>query len=79
VRLDCSAGSEVTTIHGEIWQGESISGRPIESFDLAGGVRSYTAKLITGGRYYLVIGLKWSRFLDSGETGVASLAEITPG
>jgi hypothetical protein len=78
VRLDFSADSDVTTIHGDIWRGERVSGQPIESFDLAGGERTYTAKGMTGGRYYILVGLRWSRVLDSGDTGIAFLVEITP-
>ena len=78
VRLDFSAGSDVTAIHGDIWRGDSISGQPIESFDLAGDERSYTAKEMAGGRYYVLVSLRWSRPLDSGDSGVAFLVEIVP-
>jgi hypothetical protein len=78
VRLDFSADTDVTTIHGDIWRGERISGQPVESFDLGGGARSYTATSMTRGRYYILVGLRWSRLLDSGGTGIAFLVEIAP-
>jgi hypothetical protein len=78
VRLDFTAGGEVTTIHGDIWRGEAISGQPIESFDLVNGERYYTTKRIIDGRYYIRVSLRWSRLLDSGDTGVAFLVEIVP-
>jgi len=78
VRLDFSAGGEVNTIHGDIRRGESISGQPIESFDLVGGDRSYVARGMTAGRYYILISLRWSRPFDSGDSGVAFLVEIAP-
>ena len=78
VRLDFSAGSDVTTIHGDIWRGEAIGGQPIESFDLVGGDRSYVARGMTAGRYYILVSLRWSRPFDSGDSGVAFLVEIAP-
>jgi hypothetical protein len=78
VRLDFTAGSEVTTIHGDIWRGESISGQPLESFDLTNGERNYTTTRMTSGRYYIILSFRWSRLLDSGDTGVAFLVEIAP-
>jgi len=78
VRLDFTAGSEVSTIHGDIWLGGWISGQPIESFDLVNGERAYTTTRMTGGRYYILVSLRWSRLLDNGDTGVAFLVEIAP-
>jgi len=78
VRLDFTAGSEVTKIHGDIWPGESMSGQPTESFDLENGARTYTSRAMAGGRYYMLISLQWSRPLDSGGTGLAFLVEIVP-
>jgi len=78
VRLDFSAGGEVTKIHGDIWAGESLSGQPIESFDLGNGARAYTSKAMAAGRYYMLVSLQWSRPLDSGDTGLAFHVEIVP-
>jgi hypothetical protein len=78
VRLDFSAGSDVTAIHGDIWRGESMSGQPRESFDLGSGQRSYSAKAIVSGRYYILVGLHWSRPLDRGDSGRTFLVEIVP-
>ncbi|TMF77457.1 MAG: hypothetical protein E6I18_09065 [Chloroflexi bacterium] len=78
VRLDFSAGDEVTKIHGDIWAGESLSGQPIESFDLGNGARAYTSKAMAAGRYYMLVSLQWSRPLDSGDTGLAFHVEIVP-
>ena len=78
VRLDFSAGSDITTIHGDIWHGDSMSGQAIESFDLDSRERSYTSKAIAAGRYYILIGLQWSRPLDRGDSGLAFLVEIVP-
>ena len=78
VRLDFSAGTDVNTIHGDIWRGEAIAGQPIESFDLAGGERSYTARGMTAGRYYILVSLRWSRPFDNGDSGVPFLVEIAP-
>jgi hypothetical protein len=78
IRLDFSAGGDVTTIHGDIWRGETMSGQPVESFDLGSGQRSYTAKAMTAGRYYILVGLQWSRPLDRGDSGLAFSVEIIP-
>jgi hypothetical protein len=49
IRLDFVADVEVNQIHGDIWQGETIAGRPIESFTLADGLRSYTTTALKPG------------------------------
>src|SRR5207248_1489466 len=78
VRLDFSAGAEVDRIHGDIWEGETQTGRPAESFELRGSDRSYTSQLMRDGRYYLLISLGWSRVTDHGDTSVAFAVELTP-
>ena len=45
VRLDFSAGAEVDRIHGDVWEGETMTGRPVESFELRGSDRSYTSQV----------------------------------
>jgi hypothetical protein len=35
VTLEVRADSGVTEIHGDIWEGDTVSGRPIETFTLA--------------------------------------------
>jgi hypothetical protein len=77
VRLDFAAGSDVNQIHGDFWQGEKITGTPIESFTLTGTMRSYTAtELRAGGRYYITVMIGWSRLLDRGDSSRAFLIEI---
>ena len=67
---------ELATIHGDIWRGETIAGPPIESFTLAGAVRSYTTtELKSGGRYYIAVLTRWSRFLDRGDSSRAFLVD----
>ena len=78
VRLDFSAGAEVDQIHGDIWEGETMTGRPTESFELRGSDRSYMSQLMRDGRYYLLISLGWSRVTDHGDTSVAFAVELTP-
>ena len=78
VRLDFSAGAEVDRIHGDIWEGETQTGRPAESFELRGSDRSHTSQLMRDGRYYLLISLGWSRVTDHGDTSVAFAVELTP-
>ena len=78
VRLDFSAGAEVDQIHGDVWEGETMTGRPVESFELRGSDRSYTSQLMRDGRYYLLISLGWSRVTDHGDTSVAFAVELTP-
>jgi hypothetical protein len=79
VHLDFAAGSDVNQIHGDIWQGETIAGTPIESFTLTGSMRSYTTtELKPGGRYYVFVMIGWSRLLDRGDSSRAFLIEIAP-
>jgi len=78
VRLDFSAGAEVDRIHGDVWEGETMTGRSVESFELRGSDRSYTSQLMRDGRYYLLISLGWSRVTDHGDTSVAFAVELTP-
>jgi hypothetical protein len=78
VRLDFSAGAEVTAIGGNVWTGETIAGTPIESFILGPGQRSYTSTKMSGGRYYIAVRLRWSRPLDGGDTSRAFQIEIIP-
>jgi hypothetical protein len=77
VRFDFVAGEEVDQIHADIWRGEKVEGQPIESFTIDGGARSYTTtELKPGGRYYIAVLIRWSRFLDRGDSSRAFLVEI---
>jgi hypothetical protein len=78
VRLDFSGGTEINQIHGDIWRGATMNGRPLESFDLRGNERSYTSQLMRDGTYYLLISLGWSRVTDHGDTSIAFSLELTP-
>jgi len=78
VRLDFLVVSEVNQIHGDIWQGDKMAGKPIESFTLVGGARSYTTtEMKPGSRYYIAVTIGWSRLLfDRGDSTRAFLIEI---
>lgn len=77
VRFDFAVGSDVNQIHGAIWEGERMGAKTIEQFTLTGAMRSYTTtELKTGGRYYMIVLIYWSRFLDSGDSSRAFLIEI---
>jgi hypothetical protein len=77
VRLDFVVGNEVDQINGNIWQGETMGLRPIETFKIEGRARSHTTtQLRPGGRYYIIASIHWSRFLDQGVTFRAFLVEI---
>jgi hypothetical protein len=78
VRLDFSGGPEINQIHADIWKGETISGQPLETFDLRGTERSYTSQRIGDGRYYLLVSVGWSRITDHGDVSLAFLVEIAP-
>lgn len=78
VRLDFSAAGEATEISGQVWQGETLSGAPLESFVLSGSERSHTSTRMAAGRYYLHVSVRWSRLFDSGGSGYAFLIEIAP-
>lgn len=76
-RLEFTAPPEVEQIHGDIWQGETLAGSAIESFTLERGVRSYTANALkSGGRYYVIVMIRWDRLLDRGDSSRAFLVEI---
>ena len=56
IRLAFVTGGEVNQIGGNIWQGETMAGQPIETFTLRSGARSYTtSQLKSGGRYYIAV------------------------
>ena len=77
VRFDFVVGSDVNQIHGAIWQGERMWANTIEQFTLVGGERSYTTnELKPGGRYYIIVLIYWSRFLDRGDSSRAFSIEI---
>lgn len=76
VRFDFVVGSDVNQIHGAVWQDEARA-KTIEQFTLTGAMRSYTTtELKSGGRYYMIVLIYWSRFLDSGDSSRAFLIEI---
>jgi len=78
VRLDFLVVSEVNQIHGDVWPGDKMAGKPIESFTLVGEARSYTTtQMKPGGRYYIAVTIGWSRLLfDRGDSSRAFLVEI---
>jgi hypothetical protein len=79
IRLDFVAGGDVNEISGNIWQGDTMAGRPIESFTLQSGARSYmTSQVKSGGRYYIAVLIRWSRLVDRGDTSYAFLIDIAP-
>lgn len=79
VRLDFVTGGEVNQISGNIWQGETMGDRPIESFTIQGRTRSYTTSEVKpGARYYIAVLIGWSRFLDRGDTSYAFLIDVAP-
>jgi len=78
IRLDFSGGAEINHIHGDIWQGETMSGQPLETFDLGVGQRSYTSQRMSEGKYYLLVSLRWSRVTDSGDTSFAFSVATAP-
>ena len=78
IRLDFVTGGEVNQIGGNIWQGDTMAGQPIEAFTLQSGARSYTtSQLRSGGRYYIAVLVGWSRFIDRGDTSYAFLIDLT--
>jgi len=78
IRLDFSGGAEINQIHGDIWQGETMIGQPLETFDLGVAQRSYTSLKMREGKYYLLVSVRWSRVTDSGDTSFAFAVAITP-
>ena len=78
IRLDFSAGGEVNQIHADIYEGEPMAGSPIESFTLRGSERSYTSARMRAGRYYILVGIGWSRLTDRGDSARAFLVEVVP-
>lgn len=79
VTLEVQADSGVTEIHGNIWEGDTLSGRPIEAFTLAGpSARHVSQAMASGHRYYIYIDIRWSFPLNSGGQGHAFRVEILP-
>jgi hypothetical protein len=79
VTLEVRADSGVTEIHGDIWEGDTLSGRPIESFVLAGQSAKHVSQAIASGhRYYIYIDVRWSLPLNTGGQGHAFRVEILP-
>ena len=79
VTLEVQADSGVTEIHGNIWEGDTLSGRPIEAFTLAGpSARHISQAMASGHRYYIYIDIRWSLPLNSGGQGHAFRLEILP-
>jgi hypothetical protein len=79
VTLEVRADSGVTEIHGDIWDGDTISGRPIEAFTLANQSGGYVSQAMASGhRYYIYVDVRWSLPLNSGGQGHAFRVEILP-
>jgi hypothetical protein len=79
VTLEVAAGAGVTEIRGEIWEGDTMSGRAIEAFTLAGAsARHASQAMASGHRYYIYLDIRWSLPLNSGGQGHAFRVEILP-
>ena len=79
VILEVRADSGVTEIHRDIWEGDTVSGPPIEAFVLAGQSARYVSQAMASGhRYYLYIDIRWSLPLNSGGRGHAYRVELLP-
>jgi hypothetical protein len=77
IGLDFVSGAGVNQIDGNIWEGETMGDRPIESFTLADGARSYTtSQLKQGGRYYITLMIGFSMFFDRGDTSYAFFIDL---
>ena len=79
VTLEFRADSGVTEIRGDIWEGDTVSGRPIETFTLTGHIARYGSQAMASGhRYYIVIDIHWSLPLNTGGQGHVYRVELLP-
>ena len=79
VTLEIRADSGVTEIHGDIWEGDTVSGRPIEAFVLAGQSAKYVSQAMAPGhRYYIFLDVHWSLPLNTGGRAHFFRVELLP-
>lgn len=78
IRLDFSAGPEVSEIDVSIYEGERTGATPRERFTLSGRERSFTSSVMRSGTYYISVLIRWSRFTDRGDAGRSFLVELSP-
>ena len=79
VTLEVQTGSGVTVINGEIREGDSLSGRPIEAFVLAGQSARYVSQAMASGhRYYIFLDVHWSLPLNAGGQAHFFRVELLP-
>jgi hypothetical protein len=79
VTLEVQTGSGVTEIRGEIREGDSLSGSPIEAFVLAGQSARYVSQVMAPGhRYYIFLDVHWSLPLNTGGRAHFFRVELLP-
>ena len=79
VTLEIRADSGVTEIHGDIWEGDTVSGQPVETFTLAGQTARFVSQAMAPGhRYYIAIDIHWSLPLNTGGQGHVYRVEVLP-
>ena len=79
VTLELSADPGVTDILGDIWEGDTLSGRPLESFTVVAPRGKHVSQaMVSGHRYYIYIDINWSLPFNSGGQGRAFRVEILP-
>jgi hypothetical protein len=76
--LEISVGDGVTEINVAIWQGDTMTSTPVESFMLTGSARRHESSSMRAGHYYLVVTVVWSRFSSRGVTSRAFLVDVVP-
>jgi hypothetical protein len=79
VTLEIQTAPGVTEIHGDIWEGDALSGRPLEAFVLAGQSGRYVSQVMAPGhRYYISIDIRWSLPLNTGGQAHFFRVEVLP-
>ena len=79
VTLEIRADSGVTEIHGDIWEGDTVSGQPVETFTLAGQTARFVSQAMAPGhRYYIAIDIHWSLPLNTGGQGHVYRVQVLP-
>ena len=68
--LEVATAPEVTEIQGAIFGGDTPTSEP-RTFTFAKGSARHTLPNVLPGAYYLLITLRWSRPLDSGDDSYA--------
>ena len=79
VTLEIQPASGVTEIHGDIWEGDTVSGRSLEAFVLAGQNARYVSQAMAPGhRYYIALDVRWSLPLNTGGRAHYFRVEVLP-